>query len=107
LIRDLAGAFHLYNLSYDLERDFVPITMIEKLPGAIVARANLPVKSVADLITHAKARPGEMTYGSTGPGGWLHVSALLFAKSYHHQPEACPVPARQSHGRSSPRSHRS
>ena len=70
---------HLYNLSYDLERDFVPITMIEKLPGAIVARTNLPVKSVADLITHAKARPGEMTYGSTGPGGWLHVSALLFA----------------------------
>jgi tripartite-type tricarboxylate transporter receptor subunit TctC len=70
---------HLYNLSYDLERDFVPITMIEKLPGAIVARANLSVKSVADLITHAKARPGEMTYGSTGPGGWLHVSALLFA----------------------------
>jgi tripartite-type tricarboxylate transporter receptor subunit TctC len=70
---------HLYNLSYDLERDLVPITMIEQLPGSIVVRAALPAKSVADVITYAKARPGEMTYGSTGPGGWLHVSALLFA----------------------------
>lgn len=70
---------HLYNLSYDLERDLVPITMIEELPGAMVVRASLPAKSIADVITFAKAHPGETTYGSTGPGGWLHVNALLFA----------------------------
>src|SRR5262249_27689508 len=71
---------HLYNLSYDLERDLVPVTMIEQLPGSIVVRAALPAKSVADVITYAKAHPGGMTYGSTGTGGWLHVSALLFAR---------------------------
>jgi tripartite-type tricarboxylate transporter receptor subunit TctC len=70
---------HLYNLSYDLERDLVPVTMIELLPGSIVVRAALPAKSVADVIAYAKTHPGEMTYGSTGTGGWLHVSALLFA----------------------------
>src|SRR5262245_48149409 len=69
---------HLYKLGYDMERDLVPVTMVEQLPGAIVVRATLPTKSVADVIRQGKAHPDEMTYGSTGPGGWLHVSGLLF-----------------------------
>jgi tripartite-type tricarboxylate transporter receptor subunit TctC len=70
---------YLYNLSYDLERDLVPVTMIETLPGALIVRASLPAKSLAELIAYAKDHPGEMTYGSTGPGGFLHVNALLFS----------------------------
>jgi len=70
---------HLYNLPYNLERDLVPITTIEQLPGAMVVRATLSAKTVADVVSYAKAHPGELTYGSTGAGGWLHVSALLFS----------------------------
>jgi tripartite-type tricarboxylate transporter receptor subunit TctC len=70
---------YLYNLSYDLERDLVPVTMIETLPGALIVRASLPAKSLSELIAYAKDHPGEMTYGSTGPGGFFHVNALLFS----------------------------
>lgn len=70
---------YLYSLSYDMEHDLVPVTMIETMPGALIVRASLPAKSLAELILYAKDHPGEMIYGSTGPGGWLHVNALLFS----------------------------
>jgi len=76
-------AKYLYNLSYDPERDLVPVSMIETLPAALIVRASLPAKSVAELISYAKDHPGELTYGSTGPGGWFHVNALLFSSITH------------------------
>lgn len=80
----------LYHPPYDLERDLIPISMIETVPGAILVRPSLPAKTVMEFISLAKAHPGELTYGSTGPGGWFHVTALLFSNitgtSFRHVP---------------------
>jgi len=83
---------HLYHLSYDMERDLVPVSMIETAPAAIIVRASLPTRTIVDLLNYAWTHPGELTYGSTGPGGWFHVNALLFSSltnaSFRHIPYA-------------------
>lgn len=83
---------YLYKLSYDLERDLVPVTMIKTAPAGVVLRPSLTVRSVKELISHARENPGEMTFGSTGAGGFLHVNALLFSSitgtKFRHVPYA-------------------
>jgi len=83
---------YLYKLSYDMERDLVAVTMIKTAPAGIVVRPSLPAKSLRELISLATDHPGEMTYGSTGAGGFLHVNALLFSSitntKFRHVPYA-------------------
>jgi tripartite-type tricarboxylate transporter receptor subunit TctC len=55
-------------LQYDPIRDFAPIGRIARVPWALGVNARLPVKTLADLIVYAKANPGRVTGGSTGPG---------------------------------------
>jgi tripartite-type tricarboxylate transporter receptor subunit TctC len=74
---------YLYDLSYDMERDFAPVSMIQTSAGALVVRSSLPAQTLLELIGYAKDHPGEMTYGSTGAGGFFHVNALLFASITH------------------------
>jgi tripartite-type tricarboxylate transporter receptor subunit TctC len=64
--------------SYDPLRDFAPVTIAVSAPNVIVVHPSLPVKSVKDLIALAKARPGELNYGSGGIGGASHLPAELF-----------------------------
>ena len=68
------------NLSYDPVKDFVPIALFAITPFVLVVNASLPINSVADLVTYAKAKPGALTYASNGPGGASHLFAEL-AKS--------------------------
>src|SRR4051812_7007239 len=63
---------------YDPQRDFSPVTMATRSPNILVVHPSLPVKSVADLVALAKARPGELNYASGAVGGAPHVSAELF-----------------------------
>jgi tripartite-type tricarboxylate transporter receptor subunit TctC len=72
---------HLYNLPYDIDRDFVAVSQILSVPVALVVRPLLPAKTVADLVAYARQHPDELTYGSTGAGLFLHLNGLLFAKS--------------------------
>ena len=65
-------------LSYDLAKDFAPINCIATFPSAIVVHPSLPVKSVKDLIAVAKARPGELNFGSAGSGSPNHLALELF-----------------------------
>jgi tripartite-type tricarboxylate transporter receptor subunit TctC len=65
-------------LPFDLERDFMPISQIELIPCVLVVNPALPVKTVKELIALAKARPGQLNYGSAGNGGFQHMSAELF-----------------------------
>jgi tripartite-type tricarboxylate transporter receptor subunit TctC len=65
--------------SYDLLKDFDPLIELAVQPYILVVRPGLPVKSVADLIALAKAKPGGLTFGSSGVGGLLHLSAELFS----------------------------
>jgi tripartite-type tricarboxylate transporter receptor subunit TctC len=69
---------YLYDLAYDVERDLVPVSMIETLPVVLIVSPSLPVKNLAELMSRAKDHPGEMTYGSSGAGSFFHVNALQF-----------------------------
>jgi tripartite-type tricarboxylate transporter receptor subunit TctC len=66
------------NTPFDVIRDFAPITWAAKSPNTVVVHPSLPVKSVEDLIAYAKARPGELNYGSGGTGSSTHLAVELF-----------------------------
>jgi tripartite-type tricarboxylate transporter receptor subunit TctC len=67
----------MYKVSYDTARDFTGITEIARSPLMIVIHPSLPVKTVADLIKLAKARPGELSFGAAS-GGTPHLAGELF-----------------------------
>jgi len=82
----LFTASHSVNVSlqgikqpYDLFRDFSPIALLAVQPYVLVINPRVPVKSVGELIALAKAKPGALTFGSSGVGGLLHLSAELFS----------------------------
>lgn len=66
------------NMSYDLEKDFVPVGMVAAFPIILVTNLSLPFKSVQELIAYAKANPNKLSYGSSGSGGGTHLAAELF-----------------------------
>jgi tripartite-type tricarboxylate transporter receptor subunit TctC len=66
------------NLPFDAVRDFAPVTLITDAPNFLVVHPSLPVKSVKGLIALARARPGEITYASSGAGTSTHLSGELF-----------------------------
>jgi len=72
--------FVLTNVPYNPATDFTPITYLGYVPNVLVVKASLPVNSVAQLISLAKANPGQMTYGSSGIGSTQHLAGALFAK---------------------------
>jgi tripartite-type tricarboxylate transporter receptor subunit TctC len=63
---------------YDLLKDLTPVSQITTQPYGLVVNPKLPVKNLADLIALAKAKPGSLNYGSSGPGGLSHLSGALF-----------------------------
>jgi len=69
---------HLYKLPFDVVKDFAPITQVSTSPGVLVVHPSVPAKSVKELIAIAKARPGELNYGSSGVGGFGHICGELF-----------------------------
>ena len=62
---------------YDPLKDLVPVTITGELPNVLVVAPNNPANSVADLVAQAKAKPGELTYGSSGVGSSLHLSGVI------------------------------
>jgi len=80
----VAGAPHAINvtlygkLSYDLVKDLAGINRIAGYPSAIVVHPSLPVKTVKDLIALARKRPGELNFGSAGPGSPNRLAIELF-----------------------------
>jgi len=66
------------NLSYDLLRDFIPVTKADISPLMLVVHPSLPVKTVGELVKIAKAKPGAINYGSAGVGTSTYLAAELF-----------------------------
>lgn len=66
------------DVPYDLERDLMPISLLTTSAGVIVVSGKLPVKSVKELIAYAKARPGQLNYGTAGVGSPGHLAGELF-----------------------------
>lgn len=65
-------------LQYDPVKDFVPIASIASAPLVVVVHPSFPAKTIAELVAHAKANPGKVTYASTGAGGSVHLTQELF-----------------------------
>ena len=67
------------SLPYDPTTDFVPLALAAQTPFVLIVNPSLPVHSVAELIAYAKARPGELSYASSGPGVPHHLFAELLS----------------------------
>ena len=69
------------NLRYDPETDLTPIILIEKGPLVLVVNPNSPYKTVQDIVSAAKAKPGVLTFSSGGIGGSHQLSAEIFEQN--------------------------
>lgn len=82
----MGGAHHavapsLYkNLSYDIQKDFVPVALLAQPPQVVVVNASkLPVNTLQEFIEYARKRPGEINFGTAGKGSTHHLAGELFA----------------------------
>jgi tripartite-type tricarboxylate transporter receptor subunit TctC len=76
---NLAANPALYtNLPFDIQRDLAPVSLVCMVHFVLVVNPSLPVKTVKELIEYAKTRPGQLNYGSSGPGGAPHLGSELF-----------------------------
>jgi tripartite-type tricarboxylate transporter receptor subunit TctC len=62
-------------LPYDTIEDFAPISMVAVIPNVLLVHPSLPVRSVRDLIVFARARPGDLSYASSGTA--CHVQPMV------------------------------
>ena len=76
----VANAAMRNTMPYDPVSDFVYIGMMARGPLLAVVHPSLPVKNIKELVALAKARPGQINYGSTGTGGHNHLASELFRK---------------------------
>ena len=65
-------------LPFDSIRDFAPVSLVALQPSVLVVHPSVPVKSVADLVALARARPGQLNFASSGSGSLAHLSAEVF-----------------------------
>ncbi len=65
-------------LPYDPVKDFAPVSLLASVPNAIAVNPALPIKSLAELVAAAKARPGSLNYGSAGNGSAGHLAMEYF-----------------------------
>lgn len=66
------------NLGYDIERDLAPITVVSEVSNVFAAHPSLPAKTVKDLLALARAKPGEVTYASSGVASPEHFAGEMF-----------------------------
>jgi len=70
---------HIYaKLGYDPDKDFIPVTKVVSGPQVLVVPAASPFKSVKELLDHARANPGKLTFGHAGIGSQTHLAAENF-----------------------------
>ena len=65
------------NLPFDIRRDFEFVTQATLSPLVVVVHPSVPAKSMQEFIAHARANPGKMNYGSSGPGGPPHIAGEM------------------------------
>jgi len=65
-------------LPYDPVKDFTPITLLATFPNVLVMHPSVPARSIPELVTFARARPGQLTFASAGVGSTTHLSGELF-----------------------------
>lgn len=68
----------LYPIKFDPLNDYTPIIPVARGPFVIVVHPSLPVRTTKELVALAKARPGQITYGTSGTGAIVHLATELF-----------------------------
>jgi len=71
------GPFAIAKMPFDPNRDLALITTVVRVPEVVVVNPALPVNTLAELIAYAKANPGKVNYGSSGPGSITHLAGEL------------------------------
>jgi len=69
-------------LPYDPRKDLTPIALLARVPFVLVVNPGLPVKSVDDLVKLAKEKPGQLSFGTPGPGTFHHLNAEIFKTTF-------------------------
>jgi tripartite-type tricarboxylate transporter receptor subunit TctC len=67
----------LSQVPYNVERDFVAVSQISAGPNVLVVRSNAPFHSLGEIVRYAKANPGKLNYGTSGPGSISHLSSEM------------------------------
>jgi tripartite-type tricarboxylate transporter receptor subunit TctC len=70
-----------HKVDFDPMKDFTPISIVATSPFVITVRAGLPANTLAEFIAHVKSKPGQLNYGSAGPGSFSQIAAIMFLKS--------------------------
>ena len=93
----LAISPSLQKMPYVTLRDFKPLTLVAKVPELLVVPSSFPAKTLPEFLAMAKAKPGDLNYGSTGPGGMPHLASELLKAAAKvdivHVPYAGAAPA--------------
>ncbi len=71
----------LFKLPFDLQKDLAPVAFIGTSPYVLVAQATLPVKTMAELVAHAKANPGKLTIAGSTPGSLQRLAGELLKRT--------------------------
>jgi tripartite-type tricarboxylate transporter receptor subunit TctC len=66
------------SLPYDPRKDLTPIALLARVPFVLVVNPALPIQSVADLVRLAREKPGQIAFGTPGPGTFHHLNAEMF-----------------------------
>ena len=90
--RDPAGRKKLY----DPIADFAPVSLVALLPLVMVTKPESQFNSVQDVVKAAKAKPGEVSYGSAGNGGSAHLAARAAREALGHADDARAVPRQRA-----------
>lgn len=79
---NLAIAPSLYGkIPYDPVKDFAPVTLVTSVPVTFMVAADSPYKTLADLVKAAKAKPGELTFATSGNGTVAHLATEMFKRT--------------------------
>jgi tripartite-type tricarboxylate transporter receptor subunit TctC len=68
----------VHHLPFDFMHDFTPVTEVIASPFGMMLNPSVPAKTVNEFIAYARAHPGKLNYGSSGPGGSPHLATELF-----------------------------
>jgi tripartite-type tricarboxylate transporter receptor subunit TctC len=77
----IAYAGELRKLAYDALRDFHPVVLVATQPSLLAVHVSVPAKTVREFVQLARSKPGQLQYGSSGPGGASHMATELLAST--------------------------
>ena len=66
-------------MPYDVQRDFVAISLISTGPNILIVHPDVPAKSLRELTDYAKSNSGKLNYGTSGPGSISHLAGAMYA----------------------------